>query len=108
MFDGHDYVSEATSEVTLEVHVWKVCLFQVILSKLGYLAIDFMSCHARLITIQYKENSKLQKLKFYAITELSGMGVQIYKWGWINAFISQNRQSIQPNRIESKNYNSLG
>ena len=97
IFEGHDCISEATSEVTLEVRVWKVCLIQVILSlKLGYLAIDFESCHALLITIQYKENSKLQKLNFYAITELSGMGVQIYKWEWINAIKCPNRQTIQP------------
>ena len=63
----------------------KVCLIQVILSlKLGYLEIDFKSCHACLITIPYKENSKLRKLKYYAITEFSGMGVQIDKWGWIS------------------------
>ena len=82
IFEGHECVSEAISEVTLEVRVWKsVFDSSYFVLWLGYLAIDFESCHARLITIQYKENSKLRKLKFYAITEFSGMGVQFFTNG---------------------------
>ena len=56
--------SEATSKVTLEV---QVCIVLVIFMHLdlvlGHLAIDFESCHTRLITIQYIESNKLRELK---------------------------------------------
>ena len=51
--------------------------------------------------MQYIENSKLQNLNFYIITELSGMGVQFLQMGMSRMRLKvQNRQSIQPNRIE--------
>ena len=77
-----------------------MCLIRVILLKLGYLAIDFMSCHARLITIQYKENSKLRKLKFYAITELSRIGVQFFLQMGMSRMRLKSPNSKQYNQIE--------
>ena len=79
----------------------KCVCFKLILSLIRLSRIVFESYHTRLITIQYEENSKLQKLKFYAITEFSGMGVQILQMG-MNRMRLKSSNSKQYNPIELK------
>ena len=43
IFEGHDYFSEATSEITLRVHVLIVCLICMhLVLRLGFSKIDFI------------------------------------------------------------------
>ena len=87
---------KATSEITLRVHVCKVCFIACICLWLGVAYLLVLSCHTHLFTSNIWEASKKRKVKSKLLHHFRGMGIQFNNGDKVGTKI------LQPHRMIMK------